>query len=50
LLVAPVLATAVLMLHLFNGGAVKNSGVELAIGYRNNAGEFNYQVSVKRFL
>lgn len=46
LLVAPVLATAGADAPVINGGNVKNSGVELALNYRNSVGQFNYTVGV----
>jgi TonB-linked SusC/RagA family outer membrane protein len=46
LLVAPVLATAGADAPFINGGDVRNSGMELAIQYRNNIGELNYSIGV----
>jgi TonB-dependent starch-binding outer membrane protein SusC len=42
----PMLATAGVSSLLINGGDVKNSGVELALNYRNNIGQLNYSVGV----
>lgn len=46
LLVAPVLATAGADAPFINGGDVRNTGIELAINYRNNIGQFNYSLGV----
>jgi hypothetical protein len=46
LLSIPVLATSGVDDYLINGGNVRNSGVELALSYRNNVGSFNYSVGV----
>lgn len=46
LLSIPVLATSGVDDYLINGGNVRNSGVELALSYRNNMGSFNYAIGV----
>jgi TonB-dependent starch-binding outer membrane protein SusC len=47
LITAPILATAGADAPLINGGDVKNTGVELALNYRNTVGRFfNYSVGV----
>lgn len=46
LLVAPVLATAGADAPYINGGNVRNTGVELALNYRDRIGEFNYSVGL----
>jgi outer membrane receptor protein involved in Fe transport len=47
LITAPILATAGADAPLINGGDVKNTGVELALNYRNTIGRnFNYSVGV----
>jgi TonB-linked SusC/RagA family outer membrane protein len=46
LIVAPVLATAGTDAPYINGGNVHNTGVELALSYEKNEGEFRYQVNV----
>lgn len=46
LVTAPVLATAGADAPFINGGNVKNNGVELALTYRSNLGDFNYSVGV----
>ncbi len=46
LLVAPVLATSGADAPFINGGNVKNSGIELALNYRNKVGQFNYSIGV----
>jgi TonB-linked SusC/RagA family outer membrane protein len=46
LIVAPVLATAGADAPYINGGNVVNKGVELAMNFNNNIGEFNYTVGV----
>lgn len=46
LISAPILATAGADAPFINGGNVKNTGVELALTYRNNVGDFNYSVGV----
>lgn len=43
---APILATAGADAPFINGGNVKNTGFELALNYRSNAGLFNYSVGV----
>jgi TonB-linked SusC/RagA family outer membrane protein len=45
LIVAPVLATSGAEAPYVNGGNVTNRGVELALAYNNNAGNFNYTIS-----
>ncbi|MGE5943916.1 MAG: SusC/RagA family TonB-linked outer membrane protein [Flavobacteriales bacterium] len=45
LIVAPVLATAGANPPFINGGNVENQGVELALQYQNNIGEFNYSIA-----
>ncbi|AHM59075.1 TonB-dependent receptor [Flammeovirgaceae bacterium 311] len=46
LIVAPVLATAGAEAPYINGGDVVNSGVELALSFNNNIGDFNYNIGV----
>lgn len=46
LISAPILATAGADAPFINGGNVKNTGIELALTYRNNLGGFNYSVGV----
>ncbi|KIC95779.1 SusC/RagA family TonB-linked outer membrane protein [Flavihumibacter solisilvae] len=46
LLVAPVLGTAGADAPVINGGKVRNTGVELALNYRNNIGDFNYNIGL----
>ncbi|PIQ19866.1 MAG: SusC/RagA family TonB-linked outer membrane protein [Cytophagales bacterium CG18_big_fil_WC_8_21_14_2_50_42_9] len=46
LIVAPILATAGANPPYINGGNVTNKGVELALNYSSNIGEFNYSVGV----
>jgi TonB-dependent starch-binding outer membrane protein SusC len=46
LIVAPVLATAGADAPLINGGDVRNTGVELALNYRNNFGKLNYSIGL----
>ena len=46
LLSAPILATAGADAPFINGGNVENKGVELAVTYRSNIGDFNYSVGV----
>jgi TonB-linked SusC/RagA family outer membrane protein len=46
LLTVPVLATAGADAPVINGGNVRNSGVELALTYRNNINSFNYSIGV----
>lgn len=43
---APVLATAGAKAPLINGGDVKNTGIELALNWRDNIGQFNYNVGI----
>ena len=43
---APVLATAGADAPYINGGNVRNQGVEVAIGWSDNVGKFNYHISV----
>lgn len=43
---APILATAGAEAPFINGGDVKNTGIELAVSYSNNIGDFNYTVGV----
>ncbi len=43
---APILATAGTGAPYINGGDVKNTGVELALTWRDNIGQFNYNVGV----
>ncbi|WP_210487600.1 SusC/RagA family TonB-linked outer membrane protein [Rufibacter aurantiacus] len=43
---APILATAGADAPFINGGDVKNSGVELALAYNSNVGDFNYSIGV----
>jgi Outer membrane receptor proteins, mostly Fe transport len=45
LVTAPVLATAGASAPLINGGDVRNKGVEAIVGYRDNVGKFNFNVS-----
>jgi TonB-dependent starch-binding outer membrane protein SusC len=45
LVVAPILATAGADAPFINGGNVTNKGVELALSYTGNAGDFRYTVS-----
>jgi len=45
LLEAPVLATFGALPPYINGGNVKNTGIELALSWRQNLGEFNYYIS-----
>jgi TonB-linked SusC/RagA family outer membrane protein len=42
----PILATAGAEPPFINGGNVKNTGIELALTYKNKVGEFNYSVGV----
>lgn len=42
---APILATAGANPPFINGGDVKNTGVELALRYNNNIGDFNYFIA-----
>src|SRR5688500_18929594 len=46
LISVPILATAGADAPLINGGDVENTGVELALNYRNNIGELNYSIGV----
>lgn len=46
LISAPILATAGADAPFINGGNVKNSGIELALTYRDKAGDFNYSIGV----
>jgi TonB-dependent starch-binding outer membrane protein SusC len=46
LIATPMLATTGVDTVLINGGNVRNTGVELALNYRNNIGKFNYSVGV----
>ncbi len=46
LIEAPVLATAGAKAPFINGGNVSNRGIELALAYRSNAGDFNYSVGL----
>lgn len=46
LIAVPILATAGANPPFINGGNVKNTGIELALTYRNKVGEFNYSVGV----
>lgn len=46
LISAPILATAGADAPFINGGNVTNSGIELALAYKNRVGEFNYAVGV----
>ncbi|MBL3655602.1 SusC/RagA family TonB-linked outer membrane protein [Fulvivirga sediminis] len=46
LIPAPVLATAGAQAPFINGGDVVNKGIELALSYGDNVGDFNYNVSV----
>ena len=43
---APILATAGADAPFINGGDVTNQGVELIVGYNDNFGDFNFNVSV----
>lgn len=43
---APILATAGAEAPYINGGDVTNTGVELALAYNDNMGEFNYSIGV----
>jgi TonB-linked SusC/RagA family outer membrane protein len=45
LIVAPILATAGADAPFINGGNVVNSGVELALQYQNNIGDFNFNIA-----
>lgn len=46
LITVPLLATAGADAPLINGGDVRNTGVELALNYRNNIGKLNYSVGI----
>ena len=46
LISAPILATAGADAPFINGGNVKNSGIELALTFKNNIGDFNYSIGV----
>ncbi|OQP53520.1 SusC/RagA family TonB-linked outer membrane protein [Niastella populi] len=46
LITVPLLATAGADAPLINGGDVRNSGVELALNYRNNIGKLNYSIGI----
>ena len=46
LISAPILATAGADAPFINGGNVKNTGVELALTFKNKVGEFNYSIGV----
>ncbi|HEX6428974.1 MAG TPA: TonB-dependent receptor, partial [Niastella sp.] len=46
LIAKPMLATTGVDTVLINGGDVKNTGVELALNYRNNIGKLNYSIGV----
>ena len=46
LISAPILATAGADAPFINGGNVKNTGVELAITFKNKVGDFNYSIGV----
>jgi len=46
LIAVPILATAGANPPFINGGNVKNTGIELALTYKNKVGEFNYSVGV----
>jgi TonB-dependent starch-binding outer membrane protein SusC len=46
LIAVPMLATSGVDTVVINGGDVRNTGVELALNYRNNIGKFNYSVGV----
>ncbi|MFL1013211.1 TonB-dependent receptor [Flavisericum labens] len=46
LIVAPILATAGADAPFINGGNVENTGVELALNYNNNFGDFYYNLAV----
>lgn len=45
LIVAPILATAGADAPFINGGNVVNTGVELALSYNNNIGDFNFSIA-----
>jgi TonB-linked SusC/RagA family outer membrane protein len=46
LITAPILASSGADAPFINGGNVKNTGVELALTFKNHAGEFNYSIGV----
>ena len=46
LISAPILATAGADAPFINGGNVKNTGVELALTFKNHIGDFNYSIGV----
>lgn len=46
LISAPILATAGADAPFINGGNVKNTGIELALTFKNHAGDFNYSIGV----
>lgn len=46
LISTPMLGTSGVDSILINGGDVRNTGVELALNYRNSIGKFNYSVGV----
>src|SRR5690606_37041980 len=46
LITAPILATAGAEPPIINGGNVRNSGLELALAFNNNVGDFNYRIGV----
>lgn len=46
LIAVPILATAGANPPFINGGNVKNTGIELALTYKNKVGGFNYSVGV----
>jgi TonB-linked SusC/RagA family outer membrane protein len=46
LVTAPILATAGASAPYINGGNVTNRGIELALTFKNRAGEFNYSIGV----
>lgn len=46
LISAPILATAGADAPFINGGNVTNSGIELALTYKSNVGDFNYSIGL----
>ena len=46
LISAPILATAGADAPFINGGNVKNTGIELALTFKNHVGDFNYSIGV----
>ncbi|POY37465.1 SusC/RagA family TonB-linked outer membrane protein [Solitalea longa] len=46
LIAAPVIASTGFSTMMINGGDVKNSGVELALTYKDRAGQFGYSIGV----